>query len=96
MSPTRLRNLHIKRVSLVDQGADQDAHIVLWKRNDYKREPAGMSAEAKLEQLAKRLHDRSPVGSLTREQAYDHTLQTPEGRELYARYRASQRSEVSD
>lgn len=30
---TRLTNLRIKRVALVDQGADQDAHMVLWKRH---------------------------------------------------------------
>ena len=55
-----------------------------------------MSAEVELEELAKSLQDRAPLGELTAAQAYDHALHTPEGAELYARYRAEKTSEVND
>jgi hypothetical protein len=32
--PKRLRNLRISEVALVDKGANQHAHILLWKRDD--------------------------------------------------------------
>lgn len=45
--PTRLRDLHINRVALVDRGADQDADIVLWKRH---AEGEGASDEVKTQE----------------------------------------------
>ena len=92
MAPQRLHDLHIRRVALVDQGADQDAHFVLLKHANHK----GESAETQLERMAKSIFDRAPHGSMTPEQAHAAALDTPEGRDLYARYLAERPQPVPD
>ena len=45
--PTFLRNLKIRKVDLVDQGANQHAHIRLAKRNDETSETTEATGEEK-------------------------------------------------
>src|SRR5262245_36807646 len=42
---TKLRNLKISEVSLVDKGANQGAHVMLWKRAETVTTPAGQQPE---------------------------------------------------
>ena len=98
MMPQRLTELRIKRVALVGQGADQDANIVLWKGLDTEGSDVteDETAEEAIEKMAKSLYERVPFGSMSREQAVAAVLDTPEGRELYARHRVERRRYVDD
>lgn len=49
--PTMLRNLRIRKVDLVDQGANQHAHIQIAKRNDETPEPSAPDERAFFERL---------------------------------------------
>lgn len=57
--PTFLRNLKIRKVDLVDQGANQHAHIRLAKRNDETSETTEATGEEKA--FFARIGDRKSV-----------------------------------
>ena len=56
--PTKLKGLKIKRVALVDEGANPDAHIRFAKRREEKQQPeADPITEEQAQGLAKRITD---------------------------------------
>ena len=55
--PTKLKNLKVKRVAFVDEGANPDAHIRFAKRRDEEPETAAHVSEEQAQGIVKRISE---------------------------------------